>query len=124
MVEACDAFMASATVQTWLASLQRQTKLAPQEQQEYLQVLAAFCAYVEQAPDAIITTCLRDTSDGKTIHSRSRQHYAAQIDAFQRQVPGSLRQQVQYSRIVRSFLIHNGVMLQAGWQYRPHSTSE
>ena len=81
-------------------------------------------AYVEQAPDAIITTCLRDTSDGKTIHSRSRQHYAAQIDAFQRQVPGSLRQQVQYGRIVRSFLIHNGVMLQAGWQYRPHSTSE
>ena len=80
--------------------------------------------YVEQAPDAIITTCLRGTSDGKTIHSRSRQHYAAQIDAFQRQVPGSLRQQVQYGRIVRSFLIHNGVMLQAGWQYRPHSTSE
>ncbi len=124
MVEACDAFTASATVQTWLASRQRQTKLAPQEQQEYLQVLAAFCAYVEQAPDAIITTCLRDTPDGKTMHSRSRQHYTAQIDAFQRQVPGSLRQQVQYGRIVRSFLIHNGVMLQAGWQYRPHSTSE
>jgi len=124
MVDASDAFMAYATVQTWLASLQRQIKLAPQEHREYLQVLAAFCAYVEQAPDAIITACLRDSPDGKTIHSHSRQHYAAQIDAFQRQVPGSLRQQVQYGRIVRSFLIHNGVMLQAGWQYRPHSTSE
>jgi hypothetical protein len=34
-------------------------------------------------------------------------------------VAGDLRQQVQYGRVVRSFLIHNGVMLQAGWQYRP-----
>ena len=61
----------------------------------------------------------RLSPDGKTIHSRSRQHYAAQIDAFQRQVPGSLRRQVQHGRIVRSFLIRNGVMLQAGWQYQP-----
>ena len=34
-------------------------------------------------------------------------------------VAGDLRQQVQYGRVVRSFLIHNGVLLQAGWQYRP-----
>jgi len=124
MAQACDAFMAYATVHTWLSSLQRQARLTPQERQECLQVLAAFCAYVRQAPDVIITTCLCDTPDGKTIQSRSRQHYAAQIDAFQQQVSGSLRQQVQYGRIVRSFLIHNGVMLQAGWQYRPHGTSE
>jgi hypothetical protein len=26
---------------------------------------------------------------------------------------------VQCGRVVRSFLIHNGVMRQAGWQYRP-----
>ena len=119
MAEVWEAFMAYATVQTWLASLQRQAQLTVQQRQEHLQALAAFCAYVGQAPDAIIAACLRDTPDGKTIHSRSRQHYAAQIDAFQSQVPGSLRQQVQHGRIVRSFLIHNGVMLQAGWQYRP-----
>lgn len=124
MAEACDAFMAYATVHTWLASLQRQGQLTAQERQAYLQVLAAFCAYVGQAPDAIIATCLRDTPNGKTIHRRSRQQYAAQIEAFQRQVPGGLRQQVQYGRMVRSFLIHHGVMLQAGWQYRPQSTSE
>ena len=124
MVDACDAFTTYATVQTWLSSLQRQTRLAAPERQECLQVLAALCAYVGQAPDAIITACLCDTPDSKTIRSRSRQQYAAQIDAFQHQVPGGLRQQVQYGRIVQSFLIHNGVMLQAGWQYRPHSTSE
>jgi len=116
-MEASDAFMEHTTVQVWLASLQRQTQLGPQACQERLSILAAFCAYVGQSPDAIIAACLRDTPEGKIIHSRNRQHYTAQIDAFQRQVAGGLRQQVQYGRAVRSFLIHNGVMLQAGWQY-------
>ena len=34
MAEACDAFMAYATVHTWLASLQRQGQLTAQERQE------------------------------------------------------------------------------------------
>jgi hypothetical protein len=118
-MESTDAFMEQTTVRTWLASLQRQTRLAPLVQQEYLHILAAFCVYVGQAPDAIIAACFRDTPEGKTIHSPNRRHYAAHIDAFQRQVAGDMRQQVQYGRVVRSFLIHNGVMLQAGWQYRP-----
>ena len=119
LMETADAFMQQTTVHTWLASLQRQTQLAPPARQEHLHILAAFCAYVGQSPDAIIAACFRDTPEGKTLHSRNRQHYAAQIDAFQRQVPGDLRQQVQHGRVVRGFLIHNGVMLQAGWQYRP-----
>jgi hypothetical protein len=118
-MEASETFMGHTTVHTWLASLQRQTRLAPPTRQEYLHILAAFCAYVGQSPDAIIAACLRDTPEGKTIHGRTRQHYTAQIDAFQQQVAGDLRQQVQYGRVVRSFLIHNGVLLQAGWQYRP-----
>jgi hypothetical protein len=110
--------MQQTTVHTWLASLQRQTQLDPLAYQEHLRILAAFCAYVGQAPEAIIAACFRDTPEGNTLHSRHRQHYAAQIDAFQRQVAGDLRQQGQYGRVARSFLIHNGVMLQAGWQYR------
>jgi hypothetical protein len=118
-MEAADAFMQQTTVHTWLASLQRHTQLAPPVPQEHLHILAAFCAYVGQSPEAIIAACFRDTPEGKTIHSRNRQHYATQIDAFQRQVAGGRRQQVQCGRVVRGFLIHNGVMLQAGWQYRP-----
>jgi hypothetical protein len=118
LMETADAFMQQTTVHTWLASLQRQTQLTPPAHQEHLHILAVFCAYVGQSPDAIIAACFRDTQEGKTLHSRNRQHYAAQIDAFQRQVAGDLRQQVQYGRVVRGFLIHNGVMLQAGWQYR------
>ena len=90
-METADAFMQQTTVRTWLASLQRQTQLAPPAHQEHLHILAAFCAYVGQAPDAIIAACFRDTPEGKTIHSRNRQHYAAQIDAFQRQAAGGNR---------------------------------
>lgn len=118
-MEASDAFMRQRTVHTWLVHLQRQTQLTPPEHQESLHILAAFCAYVGQAPDAIIAACFRDTPEGQKIHRRNRQHYAAQIDAFQRQVAGDRRQQAQYGRVVRSFLIHNGIMLQTGWQYRP-----
>jgi hypothetical protein len=118
-METADAFMQQTTVHTGLASLQQQTQFAPPAHQEHLHILAAFCAYVGQSPDAIIASCFRDTTEGKTIQGRNRQHYAAQIDAFQRQVAGNLRQQVQYGRVVRSFLIHNGVMLQAGRQYWP-----
>ncbi len=49
---------------------------------------------------------------------------AAVLEGLKTSVSALNLEQVQYGRIVRSFLIHNGVMLQAGWQYRPHSTSE
>jgi hypothetical protein len=121
VVELPDTFGTQTSVEVWYASLQRQTRLVPQEWQAALRILAAFCAYVGQAPDVMIAACRRDTRDGTTIQRRSRQHYAAQIEAFQRQTPGDLRQQVQYGRMVRSFFIHNGIMLQAGWQYKPRA---
>ena len=71
-------------------------------------------SYIGQSPDAIIAARFRDTPEGKTLRSRNWQHYTTQIDAFQCQVAEDLRQQVQYGRVVRGFLIHNGVMLQAG----------
>ena len=64
-METTDAFMQHTTVHTWLASLQRQTQLAPAAHQEHLHILAAFCAYVGQSPDAIIAACFRDTPEGK-----------------------------------------------------------
>ena len=118
MSETPDTLLAYATVQTWLQSLQRHGSSALAECQERLDTLAAFCAYVGQTPDAIIAACLRDTPAGTTIRARSRRHYAEQIDAFQQQAPGDYRSRGQCGSILRSFLIHNGVMLQAGWQYR------
>jgi hypothetical protein len=114
-----EALRASVTVQKWQQSLQRQTPLPRREWQERLHVLAMFCDYVAQTPDAIIAACVQETITGKTITTRGRRHYSAQIEAFQAQIGGDQRRQVQYGNIVRSFLIHNGVMLQAGWPYRP-----
>jgi hypothetical protein len=67
----------------------------------------------------MIAACLQDTPAGTAIRGRGRRYYAEQIAVFQQQAPGDRRQQVQCGRTLRSFLIHNGVMLQAGWQYRP-----
>jgi hypothetical protein len=119
MSETPDTVLIYTTVQTWLQSLQQHGPLAPADRQERLQTLAAFCEYVGQTPDAIIAGCLRETPAGTAIWISGRRHYAEQIDAFQQQVPGDHRHQVQCGSILRSFLIHNGVMLQTGWQYRP-----
>jgi hypothetical protein len=119
MAETPATLLAYTTVRTWFDSLQRQSGLGPAARHERLATLAAFCHYIGQAPDAIVAACLQDTAEGKTIRRRGRQYYAAQITAFQQQLPGDLRSQVRQGSMVRSFLIHNGVMLQAGWQYGP-----
>ena len=118
MTERYEASRAPVAVQKWQQSLQRHTPLIETEWQERLQVLAMFCDYVAHTPDAIIAACVQETASGKTINTRGRRHYSAQIEAFQAQVGGDQRRQVHCGNIVRSFLIHNGVMLQAGWQYK------
>lgn len=118
MAQCPEALRASVAVQKWQQSLQRHTTLTEAEWQERLHVLAMFCDYVAHTPDAIIAACVQETASGKTINTPGRRHYSAQIEAFQAQAGGGQRRQVHWGNIVRSFLIHNGVMLQAGWQYR------
>jgi hypothetical protein len=119
MSETPDMLLLYATVQAWLQSLQQHRPLPLADRQERLRILAAFCEYVGQTPDAIIAACLWETPAGTAIRIGGRRHYAERIDTFQQQAPGDRRQQVQCGSILRSFLIHNGVMLQAGWQYGP-----
>jgi hypothetical protein len=118
MTERYEASRTSVAVQKWQQSLQRHTPLTEAEWHERLQVLAMFCDYVAHTPDAIIAACVQETARGKTINTHGRRHYSAQIEAFQAQVGGDQRRQIHWGNIVRSFLIHNGVMFQAGWQYR------
>ncbi|GIX45958.1 MAG: hypothetical protein KatS3mg131_0169 [Candidatus Tectimicrobiota bacterium] len=109
------------SVQTWLQGLQQQSGVPPQACEERLRLLAAFCAYVGQSPDALVAACLRHTEAGTAIDAAGRRRLAAQIAAFAQQLPGDRRQQVFGGNVVRSFLIHNGIMLQAGWPYRPQA---
>ena len=119
MSDTPETLLTHAAVQTWLQSLQQHGPLPCADRQERLRILAAFCDYVGQTPDAIIAACLRKTPAGTVMRVGGRRYYVEQIDAFQQQAPGDHRRRVQCGSILRSFLIHNGVMLQAGWQYRP-----
>ena len=48
--------------------------------------------------------------------AKGRRHYADLIVQFQSQVEGSRLRRAKWGNTVRSFLIHNGILLQAGVQ--------
>lgn len=106
-----------ASVQTWLDSLRRHWGGDPEaEDPERLPVLEAFCRFANTDPDRIIkeTTMLKDGE--KRIRVKGRERYAALIDDFQAQVEGSRFKKGKWGNTVRSFLIHNGVLLAQGMQ--------
>jgi hypothetical protein len=100
------------TVQTWLAGVHEQSGVSPENDAKRLQVLAEFCARIEKTPDQIIDECLRDVEGGKKIRVKGRRFYAEQVAEFEQQVGGSPGERRQKANYVRSFLIHNGVLLQ------------
>ena len=102
-MEVSDAFMWQRTVHTWLAHLQRQTQLAPPGHRSPSTSSQRFVRTLGKRRMRLSLPVSETPQRGKMIHRRNRQHYAAQIDAFQRQVAGDRRQQVQYGRVVRSF---------------------
>jgi hypothetical protein len=100
------------TVQTWIAGVHEQSGVSPENDAKRLQVLAEFCAKVEKTPDQIIDECLRDVDGGKKIRVKGRRYYAEQITEFEQQAAGSVGERRQKANYIRSFLIHNGVLLQ------------
>ena len=106
-----------ATVRTWLAGLRQHWGGDPEtEDPERLPILEAFCRYASVDPDQIIreTTMIKDGE--KRIRVKGRERYAALIDDFQASVEGSRFMKGKWGNIVRSFLIHNGVLLAQGMQ--------
>jgi hypothetical protein len=81
-----------------------------------LLILEAFCRHVNRDPDRIIkeTTMIKDGE--KRIRAKGRERYAGLIDEWQDEVQGSRIRQAKWGNTVRSFLIHNGVLLAAGPQ--------
>lgn len=102
----------AASVQTWLQGLAEQSGVSREEGRARVAVLRAFCVAIEKEPDEIIAECLREVDGGKKIRAKGRRFYADRIGEFESRVdgpPGERRQQGNY---IRSFLIHNGVLLQ------------
>ncbi|MDE3094897.1 MAG: hypothetical protein KGK07_02715 [Chloroflexota bacterium] len=106
-----------ASVRTWLDGLRQHWGGDPAtDDPERLPVLEAFCRYANRDPDQIIkeTTMIKDGD--KRIRIKGRNKYAALIDGWQAGVEGSRIRKAKWGNTVRSFLIHNGVLLQSGVQ--------
>jgi hypothetical protein len=106
-----------ASVRTWLDGLRQHWGGDPaNDDPDRLPALEAFCRYAGCDPDQIIkeTTMLKDGE--KRIRVKGRERYAALIDEWQATVEGSRIRKGKFGNTVRSFLIHNGVLLAAGMQ--------
>lgn len=106
-----------ASVRTWLDGLRQHWGGDPEtEDPERLPILEAFCRFAGVDPDQIIkeTTMIKDGE--KRIRIKGRERYAGLIDDFQAQVEGSRFKKGKWGNTVRSFLIHNGVLLAQGMQ--------
>lgn len=104
-----------ASVQTWLDGLRQHWGGDPAtDDPERLPALEAFCRYADVDPDTIIkeTTMMKDGE--RRIRIKGRERYANLIDQWQATVEGSRIRKGKFGNIVRSFLIHNGVLLAQG----------
>ena len=106
------------TVQIWLDGLREHWGGDPEtDDPDRLPTLAAFCQFAEVNPDNIIKQCKRINKAGDPrISVKGRRKYAELIDEFQAQSPGSRLQRAKRGNAVRSFLIHNAILLSAGAQ--------
>jgi hypothetical protein len=106
-----------ASVRTWLEGLRQHWGGDPAaDDADRLPMLEAFCRHISRDPDQIIaeTTMIKDGE--RRIRTKGRERYAALIDGWQAQQEGSRIRKAKWGNTVRSFLIHNGVLLQSGVQ--------
>ena len=108
--------LAFQTVQTWLAGLKEHWGGDPaNDDPERLPTLEEFCNYAESDPDDIIQECKRVNKAGDPrISVKGRRKYSALIDEFQAKSEGTRMQKAKRGNVVRSFLIHNAILLAPG----------
>ncbi|HVN63455.1 MAG TPA: hypothetical protein VMT58_02370 [Candidatus Binataceae bacterium] len=112
MASSADQIENCESVRTWRRGLIEQWGGDPlAEEPEKLAALASFCAFIGEEPDIVVTRCFRiRKSDGERIISTKwRAHYAAKVKEFRERNADSPR----LAADVLSFLIHNGILLQA-----------
>jgi hypothetical protein len=105
------------SVRVWLDGLKQHWGGDPAtDDPERLPMLEAFCRYAGRDPDVMIreTTMIKDGE--RRIRTKGRERYVALIDEWQASVDGSRIRKTKHGNTVRSFLIHNGVLLQSGVQ--------
>lgn len=104
------------SVKTWFAGLREQSGVEPNDDPSRLAFLKEFCALMELDPDELVAACLL-RKEGKTtkISIKGRRSMAERIADFQA-AGADPRDRPKRGNTIRSFLIHNGILLQSGIQ--------
>lgn len=103
-------------MQVWRDGLRQQWGREPGDWDQRLGDLEAFCEFVAKEPDDVIRECTRESEAGKKISVKGRRFYGGKIDEWQASLPGGRFAQQRSGNAIRSFLIHNGIFIQAGIQ--------
>lgn len=84
------------------------------EQQRYLDMLSGFCDYTEKSPDELVAFCfLRKRATGERFASVKRRGTMNEwIEQFVEQQGWTGKDAVANANVIRSFLIHNGALIQ------------
>ena len=105
------------SVRAWLDGLRQHWGGDPAtDDPERLPMLEMFCRHINRDPDQMIKENIMIKNGEKRIRSKGRERYVAMIDEWQAGVEGSRIRKTKHGNTVRSFLIHNGVLLQSGIQ--------
>jgi len=106
------------SVRNWLDGLRAHWGGDPaNDDPERLPLLQAFCDFAGTDPDTVIGECVRiDKAGDRRISIKGRRKYAALIDEFQTASEESRLRKAKRGNTIRSFLIHNGILLAAGAQ--------
>jgi len=101
-----------ASVKRWAASAG--LSYDPEVQEAKLRILADFCAKVDKEPDELVAFCiLRKKETGERFLSVKRRETINQwLEEFTTEQGWAAKQAVVNANVVRSFLIHNGVLIQ------------
>ena len=107
------------SVKTWFQGLRDQSGIETGEDPSRLKLLDEFCAFIDRDPDEIVRACLlvKEGRDTK-ISIKGRRGMAEKIAEFQALGGPDVnpRERGKRGNTIRSFLIHNGILLQSGMQ--------
>jgi hypothetical protein len=106
------------SVQTWYRGLREQSGIDPTQDRSRLDLLREFCMALDLDPDALVAACLLKKEGRETkISVKGRRSMGERIAEFQsRDASADARERARRGNTIRSFLIHNGILLQSGIQ--------
>lgn len=106
------------SVRTWFNGLREQSGVDPGSDPSRIELLGEFCEFVDLDPDLVVKACLLVKEGRQTkISIKGRRGMAEKITEFQSR-PAEIDSagRARRGNTIRSFLIHNGILLQAGMQ--------